>query len=105
MSSLSSPKTRVLVPEPARIIKECFEVKVDNQWLMRPCKDGGTDYVCFRGPGCMDQPRRVEMLLGSHLPPQMPLLKRRQWMGVREALVCCDHLKRNQGYSSGPPLF
>ena len=38
-------------------------------------RDGGTEYVCFRGDD-----ESVEMLEGYHLPPQMPLIKRRSWM-------------------------
>ncbi|WP_036915074.1 MULTISPECIES: hypothetical protein [unclassified Prochlorococcus] len=82
-----------------------FSVVVDNQWLIRPRVDGGTEYVCFRAPSCNDQPGRVEMLVGSHLPPQMPLLKSRQWMGRQEALVCCKQLQSSHGYCHGAPLF
>ncbi|CAI8222263.1 hypothetical protein PMIT1342_01721 [Prochlorococcus marinus str. MIT 1342] len=82
-----------------------FSVVVDNQWLIRPCVDGGTEYVCFRAASCNDQPERVEMLVGFHLPPQMPLLKSRQWMGQQEALVCCKQLQNSHGYRYGSPLF
>ncbi|ABM78167.1 Hypothetical protein P9303_14211 [Prochlorococcus marinus str. MIT 9303] len=45
------------------------------------------------------------MLVGFHLPPQMPLLKSRQWMGQQEALVCCKQLQNSHGYRYGSPLF
>ena len=51
-------------------------------WLVRPRNDGGCDYVNFV-PGSAS----VEMREGSHLPPQMPLLKRRCWLEREEAAL------------------
>ena len=48
-------------------------------WLVRPRNDGGCDYVNFV-PGSTPGSASVEMREGSHLPPQMPLLKRRCWL-------------------------
>ena len=54
-------------------------------WLVRPRPDGGCDYVSFlpaQGPiGAIT----VEMREGSHLPPQLPLLKHRKRLGAEEA--------------------
>ena len=52
-------------------------------WLLKNNADGGTEYVCFRGDD-----ESVEMLEGYHLPPQMPLIKRRSWMNRVDALSC-----------------
>ncbi|MCP4972728.1 MAG: hypothetical protein GY914_03500 [Prochlorococcus sp.] len=71
-----------------------------NLWLLRPCRDGGTEYVCFR-----DKRKNVEMLEGYHLPPQMPLVKSRQLMAKPEALRCRNHLECSLGYRHGDPLF
>jgi len=74
---------------------------VDNTcWLMRSSADGGTEYVCFRGS---DEP--VEMLEGFHLPPQMPLIKRRRWMNRSEALSCRHRLEFSEGFRHGRALF
>ncbi|MFL0781961.1 MAG: hypothetical protein AB8E74_08260, partial [Prochlorococcus sp.] len=73
---------------------------LNTLWMLRPCRDGGTEYVCFR-----DQRGQVEMLEGFHLPPQMPLVKRRQWLEQAEASLCRDHLQRSLGYQHGAPLF
>ena len=53
---------------------------VETIWLHRPSRDGGIDYVCFRA-----QQGAVEILEGSHLPPQMPLIKTRISLGSAQA--------------------
>ena len=69
-------------------------------WLVRPRSDGGRDYVSF-------QPLQgvVEMREGSHLPPQMPLLKRRRSLAVEEAEACRRRLQQEAGYQRSEPLF
>ena len=69
-------------------------------WLLRSCDDGGTDYVCFR-----PQKDVVEILEGYHLPPQMPLIKRRQWLNRSEALHCRQRLEGSEGFRHAAPLF
>jgi len=56
--------------------------------------------VCFRGDD-----ESVEMLEGYHLPPQMPLIKRRSWMNRVDALSCRSRLERSEGFRHGAPLF
>ncbi|EAR17978.1 conserved hypotheticals [Synechococcus sp. WH 7805] len=73
---------------------------LDTLWLLRPCDDGGTDYVCFRD--CRD---RVEVLEGYHLPPQMPLIKHRQFLLSTEVPGFRHRCERQQGFRHGPPLF
>jgi hypothetical protein len=73
---------------------------LDTLWLFRPCDDGGTDYVCFRD--CRD---RVEVLEGYHLPPQMPLIKHRQFLLSTEVPGFRHRFERQQGFRHGPPLF
>lgn len=69
-------------------------------WLVRPRTDGGSDYVNFvRGL------TEVEMLEGSHLPPQMPLIKRRCRLRLDEAERCRQQLQQSGGYHSSDPLF
>ncbi|WP_371734096.1 hypothetical protein [Synechococcus sp. CCY 9618] len=69
-------------------------------WLVRPRSDGGRDYVTF-------QPSQgvVEMREGSHLPPQMPLLKRRCCLAIEEAEACRRRLQQEAGYQRSEPLF
>ncbi|NDD44834.1 MAG: hypothetical protein EBZ29_04730 [Synechococcaceae bacterium WB9_4xC_028] len=74
---------------------------MDSIWLQRPGPDGGVDYVCFRRP----QQGRVEMLEGHHLPPQLPLLKRRTWIGSDQLSVCRKVFEQDHGYRHSPPLF
>jgi hypothetical protein len=74
---------------------------VDNIWLHRPGRDGGIDYICFRHP----QKGQIELLEGHHLPPQMPLLKRRRWIGCDQLSDCRREFEQHQGYRHGPPLF
>jgi hypothetical protein len=48
---------------------------------------------------------RVEMREGSHLPPQMPLLKRRRRLLPHEAEACSRKLLQEAGYRRSEPLF
>lgn len=80
-----------------RVVMRCG---LDTLWLLRPCDDGGTDYVCFRD--CRD---RVEVLEGYHLPPQMPLIKHRQFLLSTEVPGFRHRCERQQGFRHGPPLF
>ncbi|MFN9871563.1 MAG: hypothetical protein ACK55E_09020 [Cyanobacteriota bacterium] len=74
-------------------------------WLVRPRSDGGSDYVSFLpAPGTAGT-RLVEMREGSHLPPQMPLLKRRRRLGPEEAEACRRRLQQEAGYRRSEPLF
>ncbi|MEX0587800.1 MAG: hypothetical protein WD136_00950 [Cyanobium sp.] len=74
-------------------------------WLVRPRPDGGCDYVSFlpaQGPiGAIT----VEMREGSHMPPQMPLLKHRKRLGAEEAERCRHHLQQEAGFRFSEPLF
>ena len=69
-------------------------------WLVRPRSDGGSDYVNFV-PGSA----RVEMREGSHLPPQMPLLKRRCRLQRDEAERQRRQLQLEGGFRHSEPLF
>jgi len=69
-------------------------------WLVRPRSDGGCDYVSFLD--CQDL---VEVREGSHLPPQMPLLKRRRRLGAAEAEACRRSLQQEAGFRHSEPLF
>ena len=69
-------------------------------WLVRPRSDGGCDYVSFSPAH-----GAVEMREGSHLPPQMPLLKRRRRLGAEEAEACRRRLQQEAGYRRSEPLF
>jgi len=69
-------------------------------WLVRPRSDGGSDYVNFVASHGV-----VEIREGSHLPPQMPLLKRRQWVQLAEAEARSLHLQQEGGYRCSEPLF
>ena len=69
-------------------------------WLVRPRTDGGNDYVNFVRGGM-----GIEMREGSHLPPQMPLLKRRCWLQRDEAEVQRQRLQLEGGYRHSEPLF
>jgi hypothetical protein len=42
---------------------------------------------------------------GSHLPPQMPLLKRRCSLPFEEAEACRRRLQQEAGYQRSEPLF
>ncbi|MGB7564904.1 MAG: hypothetical protein WBM08_09140 [Prochlorococcaceae cyanobacterium] len=69
-------------------------------WLVRPRRDGGCDYVRF-----LPTQERVEVREGSHLPPQMPLLKHRQWVQRAEAEAQSLQLQQEGGYRCSEPLF
>ncbi len=69
-------------------------------WLLRSCDDGGTDYVCFR-----PQHDLIEILEGYHLPPQMPLIKRRQRLHPDDATTRLNRLEHSEGFRYGAPLF
>jgi hypothetical protein len=71
-------------------------------WLVRPRSDGGCDYVSFQSTPAAGV---VEMREGSHLPPQMPLLKRRHRLALEEAERCRRQLQQEGGYLSSDPLF
>lgn len=79
-------------------------------WLVRPRPDGGCDYVSFlpaQGPHdstALDA-ITVEMREGSHLPPQLPLLKHRKRLGAEEAESCSRRLQLESGFLSCEPLF
>jgi len=42
---------------------------------------------------------------GSHLPPQMPLLKHRHWLAAEEAEARRRDLQQEDGYQFSEPLF
>jgi len=69
-------------------------------WLVRPRSDGGCDYVSFSPTH-----GAVEMREGSHLPPQMPLLKRRRRLAADEAEACRRSLQQEAGFHQSEPLF
>ena len=69
-------------------------------WLIRPRPDGGCDYVNF-----VPHELTVEMREGSHLPPQLPLLKRRHRLPLEEAERCRQRLQQNDGFHCSDPLF
>lgn len=76
-----------------------------TNWWVRPRFDGGCDYVrlCSHPP----QPGvngRVEWVEGSHLPPQMPLLKRRFWVQA-EQVQLRQHQLEASGFKPGQPIF
>ena len=71
-------------------------------WLVRPRPDGGCDYVNFlQAP----ESSEVELREGSHLPPQMPLLKRRHRLAREEAERFRHRLQQEGGYLRSDPLF
>ena len=74
-------------------------------WLVRPRPDGGCDYVSFlpaQGPIGVST---VEMREGSHLPPQLPLLKHRKRLRPEEAERCRRRLQLEGGFRCSDPLF
>ncbi|MFM7754990.1 MAG: DUF1651 domain-containing protein [Cyanobium sp.] len=74
-------------------------------WLVRPRSDGGSDYVNFvPSPTGLDTPL-VEIREGSHLPPQMPLLKHRRRLDPAEARRWQERLLQEGGFRSSEPLF
>lgn len=94
-------------------------------WLVRPRADGGCDYVSFLpGAGTPSaatsseatpseattseatlSEATIEMREGCHLPPQMPLLKRRLWLPLEEAEAQRLRLQEEGGYRRSEPLF
>lgn len=84
-------------------------------WLVRPRPDGGCDYVNFLphpATASTEVPittaagtALVEMRQGSHLPPQMPLLKHRLRLDPAEALRWQERLLQEGGFRSSEPLF
>jgi hypothetical protein len=76
-------------------------------WLVRPRPDGGSDYVSFQFDAVSGSPLTgsVEMREGSHLPPQMPLLKRRHRLDPDEAERCRVRLEQEGGFRFSDPLF
>jgi len=86
-------------------------------WLVRPRPDGGCDYVNFQPqpgmePTGVSTPSQgpspapvVEMRQGSHLPPQMPLLKHRRRLDPAEARRWQERLLQEGGFRSSEPLF
>jgi len=89
-------------------------------WLVRPRADGGSDYVSFlpgSGTPSAATPSEatpseappseatIEMREGCHLPPQMPLLKRRLWLPLEEAEAQRLRLQEEGGYRRSEPLF
>ena len=74
-------------------------------WLVRPRSDGRRDYVSFMPALAAPSGALVEIRLGSHLPPQMPLLKRRLKLAPAEAEACRRRLQQEDGYQRSEPLF
>jgi hypothetical protein len=74
-------------------------------WLVRPRSDGGSDYVSFVPAPTGPDPSQVEILEGSHLPPQMPLLKSRRRLAAADADACRRHLQQEAGFHHSEPLF
>jgi hypothetical protein len=74
-------------------------------WLVRPRPDGGCDFVSFGPLNGANGQGAVEMREGSHLPPQMPLLKRRHRLDLAEAERRRLLLQRESGYRCSEPLF
>ena len=74
-------------------------------WLVRPRPDGGCDYVSFDPVSNGSTPGAVEMREGSHLPPQMPLLKRRHRLDRAEAERRRLQLQQEAGFRCSEPLF
>jgi hypothetical protein len=74
-------------------------------WLVRPRSDGGRDFVSFRPFQSDPGAPMIEIREGSHLPPQMPLLKRRRRLAIAEAMACRQSLLLEAGYHRSEPLF
>jgi hypothetical protein len=74
-----------------------------TQWWVRPRLDGGCDYVRLRSTQeGTEEP--LEWIEGSHLPPQLPLLKRRCWVTADTAEHRRDYLMAH-GYQLAEPVF
>ncbi|QPN69798.1 DUF1651 domain-containing protein [Synechococcus sp. CBW1108] len=74
-------------------------------WLVRPRPDGGCDYVNFLPAQGPIGATTVEMREGSHMPPQLPLLKHRKRLGAEEAERCRRKLQQEAGFYCSEPLF
>ncbi|MEB3352609.1 MAG: DUF1651 domain-containing protein [Cyanobacteriota bacterium] len=74
-------------------------------WLVRPRADGGCDYVSFLPAAGTDAAAVIEIREGSHLPPQMPLIKHRRRLPRAEAEACRRRLQQEAGYRHSDPLF
>ena len=74
-------------------------------WLVRPRPDGGCDYVSFLPAQGPIGATTVEMREGSHMPPQLPLLKHRKRLGADEAERCRRKLQQEAGFYCSEPLF
>ncbi|MEB3208386.1 MAG: DUF1651 domain-containing protein [Synechococcus sp.] len=74
-------------------------------WLVRPRPDGGCDYVSFLPAQGPIGSTTVEMREGSHMPPQLPLLKHRKRLGAEEAERCRRKLQLEAGFYCSEPLF
>ena len=70
------------------------------QWWVKSHRDGSCDYVRLRAS---DQ-QQLEWAEGSHLPPQMPLLKRRFTVSL-EAAELRQQTLLAMGFKPGQPLF
>ena len=70
------------------------------QWWVKSHGDGSCDYVRLRSS---DQ-QQMEWVEGSHLPPQMPLLKRRYTVSL-EAAQQRQQTLLAMGFKPGQPLF
>ncbi len=77
-----------------------------TQWWVRPRFDGGCDYVRLRLSGAKpaDPSGSIEWIEGSHLPPQMPLLKRRLWVSAELAQHRQQQLQAC-GFEPSKPVF
>ena len=74
-------------------------------WLVRPRPDGGCDYVSFLPAQGPIGATTVEMREGSHMPPQLPLLKHHKRLGAEEAERCRRKLQQEAGFYCSEPLF
>ena len=74
-------------------------------WLVRPRPDGGCDYVSFLPDQGPIGATTVEIREGSHMPPQLPLLKHRKRLGAEEAERCRRKLQQEAGFYCSEPLF
>ncbi|MEB3326384.1 MAG: DUF1651 domain-containing protein [Synechococcus sp.] len=74
-------------------------------WLVRRRSDGGWDYVSFLPTSGPIGVFTVEMREGSHMPPQLPLLKHRKRLPAHEAERCCRKLQQEAGFQCSEPLF
>jgi len=88
MPTAATPQAQPSIPSPV------------STWLVRPRSDGGSDFVSF-----LSCHGGVEVREGSHLPPQMPLLKRRRRLRAEEAEACRRSLQQEAGFRHSDPLF